>query len=643
MQKVFWLSVVLFASVMPAAAAEMLMEPIVVTATKTEQPINQVASSVTVITREEIEKKQPIHVLDLLRSVPALDVVRAGGMGQQTSVFLRGANSSHTLVLIDGIEMNDPSNPTRSFDFANLSTDNIERIEILRGPGSTLYGSDAIGGVINIISRKGSGAPQTDLFAEAGSSRAKQGRVSFNGGTELVNYALTASYLHTDGVSAAGEKYGNREDDGYERKEIATRFGLTPVDDFDLDFILRYNDSETDLDNFGGPGGDDPNNIFYSRSTLARVQGRLFLFDGIWEQTLGFSMTDYDRSNRNKTDVDHPFETTRTSYDSQIYKTEWQNNLYLNHSNILTAGIEYEEEHAKGSDYRTFLDWLTFLPASSSNEFGRKTARTTGYYVQDQITLGDNFLATLGMRVDDHNRFGTEETYRATASYLVPQTQTRFKGSCGTAFKAPTLAQLYENSGFVVGNPDLSPEESWGWDAGVEQSFYDSRLVLGATYFENKFDDLINTAYNPVTFKFEYENIDEAKTSGVELTLSLTPLDGLNLMASYTYTDTEDCETDDQLLRRPRNKFNVNVNYQFLEQGNLNIDVIYVGKRDDYAYPENVTLDAYAVTNLAASWKFSEAFALSGRVENLFDEDYEEVFGFGTPGTAGYLGVNFKF
>ncbi len=611
------------------------LEPIIVTATKVETPIREVASSVTVISQDKIANKQAATVLDVLRDVPGLDVVRTGGTGQQTSIFLRGANSSHTLVLIDGIEVNDPSNPSRSFDFSSLSTDNIERIEIVRGPGSTLYGSDALGGVIHIITRKGAGPTRVMLSGEGGSYETHQEKLSISGGTDFINYSLVASFLETEGISAANEKDGNKERDGYDRRSVTARLGLTPTNNFDLDFFFRYLDADTDLDNFGGAFGDDPNNVLDSKSIFFRTQARLLVAE-LWEQKLGISLTDHDRKNRNDTDTANPVDTTRTSYDSRLYKIDWQHNLYLHPSNTLTIGTEYEKEQAKSRDYRTYLDWFSGLPTSSLNEFNKKTAETIGYYIQDQIKLGQDFITTVGLRADDHNRFGTRLTYRITSSYFIRQTGTRLKGTYGTAFKAPTLAQLYENSAWVTGNLDLSPEKSRGWDIGVEQYLLDDRFILGATYFENRFEDLINTPYNPATFKYEWQNVDRALTKGVELTASIRPLKDLTLATSYTFTDTEDRATGKELVRRPRHKYNVNIGYRFLDRGNVNFDVIYVGKRDDVA---NVKLDSYTVFNLGASFEINEYVSLTGRVENLFDEDYEEVDGFGMPGIGGYIGA----
>jgi vitamin B12 transporter len=618
------------------------LEPVVVTATKIETPLSEVASSVTVITRQEIEDKQSNSVEEVLRSVPGLDVVRQGGLGQQTSIFLRGANSTHTLVLVDGIEINDPSNPGRSLDFASLATDNIERIEIVRGPGSTLYGSDALGGVINIITRKGSGKPRVSLFAEGGSFDTHQEKLSISGGNDLLNYSLVASFLESDGISAAAERYGNSEKDGYDRTTVATRLGLTPTDNFDIDFILRYIDSEADLDTFAGPYGDDPNNTFDSEALYLRVQSRLILLNDLWEQKLGFSLTDYERENRDETDAAHPSDRSLTTYDSRLYKIDWQHNLYLHPTNTLTVGVEYEKEEAQGSSVYVYAD-----PSWNTNDaFEKKSAETNGYYIQDQIKLWQDFVTTLGVRVDDHQTFGSRLTYRITSSYLFRPTGTRIKGTYGTAFKAPTLAQLFENSTYVLGNPELTPEKSRGWDIGLEQSLWDDRITLGATYFENHFEDLINTFFSLDSFKYEYENVDEAQTKGIEVTASVRPVDDLTLSASYTYTDTENRSTGKQLLRRPRHKYNVNANYRFLDAGNINLDIFYVGERDDldlYDWSKTTSLGAYTVVNLGLSYEINKHLKIHGRVENLFDEEYEEVNGFGTPGIAGYAGASLTF
>ncbi len=622
-----------------------ILEPIIVTATKLETPAREVASSVSVVTEEDIKTKQQTTIQEALRSVPAVDVVRQGGLGQQTSIFMRGANSEHTLVLIDGIQLNDPISPARFFDFANLTTDNIDRIEVLRGPGSTLYGSDALGGVINIITKKGQGQPRLTVSTEGGSYETHREKIGLSGGDDLINYSLTASYLDSNGISAASRKDGNSERDGYTNLSTSARVGLTPTDNFDLDFILRYIDSDADIDNSGGPGGDDPNFTLENKTLFFRTQARLVLLNELWEQKLGFSLSDYDRHSKDDVDTARPLDSSRSSYYSNLYKIDWQHNLFLSEANTLTLGIEYEKEKGKQKDQRTFAPaWWAPGETSSSSELKERTS-TFGYYLQDQIKLWDRFFTTLGVRLNDHDEFGTRTTYQVASTYLFPTSGTKVRASYGTGFRAPSLLQLYDP--VFGGNPDLDPEKSKGWDVGLEQDLWEGRVALSLTYFENDFDDLIVNKY--VDGQSIYLNVNEAKTKGIEFAVTCEPVTNVTCRASYTYTDTENKDTDEQLLRRPRNKFNADLTYRFLDRGNINLNLLYVGKRDDTFY-NNVTelggrteLASYTVVNLAASFMVTDKVRLFGRVDNLFDEEYEEVWGYGTAGISGYVGGEYTF
>ena len=611
-------------------------ERIVVTATRLETPYEQVASSTTVITRQEIEQSGKHVVADLLRVVPAVDVVQQGGAGSITSVFIRGAESKHTLVLMDGVEMNDPISPTRAFDWAHLTTDNIERIEIIRGPQSTLYGSDAIGGVINIITRKGQGKPTFGFSTEAGSRHSFTESAWVSGSSGGFNYALDLSRFDTHGISAAGKKYGNREKDGYENTSFATRLGFNVCENFDVDVILRCTDAEMDLDNFGGRGGDDPNYTSRSKQRFLRTQGRLTLFDGLWEQKFGMSFSDIDRSTRNDPDAAHPGELERSSYEGQILHFDWQHNLYLHETNTLTLGLETEEETGKSryhSEHPIWGPYTSTVPTQS--------VRTNSAYIQDQISLWDRFFTTIGARVDDHSVFGSQTTYRIASAYLVRETGTRIKGSYGTGFKVPSLFELYS---MPYGNLGLLPEKSRGWDAGVEQELLSGALTLGLTYFRNDVTNLI--LYDYATWKYYNTNL-EAK--GVEATATVRPTRRLAIKASYTYTDSEDKVTGLEFIRRPKNKAGLDVNYQLTDKANANLSVAYVGPRKDVFFDNatgmssRVTLDSYVLVNLAVSYDVTKGLTVFGRLENVLDQRYEEVKGYGTPGFGAFAGLRATF
>ncbi len=602
------------------AAAEQTTEmgEIVVTATRDAVPQEQVGSSVTVITAKELQQRQVKTVADALRMAPGVDVVRSGNLGSATSVFMRGANSGHTLVLIDGVIANDPSSSSNSFDFSNLTTDNIERIEVLSGPQSTLYGSSALGGVINIMTKQGDGKMKGYFSAEGGSYYTAREAAGLSGRFKKLSYNLNVSRLDTNGISAANRKYGNSEKDPYQNTTVAARLGVDILDNLDLDLAFRYNKSRVDLDYFYDSGSYTtiPDALGYyqkSEQFFVRPEVNLSLFDSFWDQKLAFS---YNDSSRRYSDQSY--------FDGQNFKLNWQHILRLHETNDFTAGFERLDEFAEAAD-------LT-----------EKHATTTSFYFQDHVKLFDRWFTTLGVRVDDHDSFGTKATYRFTTAYLLKETGTKFKGSYGTGFKAPSLYQLYApvlppySDG---GNPDLNPEKSTGWDVGVEQKLPFMQTLLTATWFRNDFKDLINWQNR------SYYNIAKARTHGAELTASAQPLDGLTTQIGYTWTATEDKKTGKQLARRPKNKISFDTNYHFLQKANVNLGLIYVGSRIDshYATSARIKLKGYLVANLAVSYDICRNFQIFGRVDNLLNRKYEEVSGYGTPGISGYGGVKVSF
>jgi vitamin B12 transporter len=604
------------------------LEPIVITATRLETPERELASSVTVISRKEIEASQKSNVYDVLRGNPALDVVQAGGPGNTVTLFMRGANSGHTLVLVDGVEAGDPSSTDRSYNLANLGVDNVERIEVIRGPQSTLYGSDAMGGVINVITRKGAGRPQVSLLGEGGTYRTARTEAGLRGGTERVNYALEASRLYTGSFSAQNEKLGATERDGYGKTAYSARVGVTPTANTGVDVVSRYAAGRSRID----ASGDDPNYVVDNRQVFARAQGRLGLGDGLFEQKAGASLTVHDRDFDNPVDAAHPTSSSRDSYDSRVARLDWQGDLRLHRSNTLTLGAETERDSAEIDNVSN----SSFGPFAS--HFDQKVARTNGYYVQDQVKFGDAFFATLGARTDDHDRFGSAGTYRATAAYWFHPSATKLKATYGTGFKAPSLFQLYSS----FGDPDLDPEESVGWDAGFEQLFSGGKASFGATYFRNDFERLID--FDSVANS--YKNVDEATTHGVEYVASWRPVKGLALRANHTVTDTEDKSTGLELLRRAKSKSGASAGWDY-GRGDVHLGAVYVGERDDLdfgTFPSTrVTLPSYTVVDLGGSFDVLPHLKLFARLENALDKEYEEVLGFGTPRRGFYAGVRASF
>jgi vitamin B12 transporter len=595
------------------------LEDVVVTAARTLTSAEEVGSSVTVITSKDIEARGHATVQEVLKGTPGLDVVNSGGAGQSSSVFLRGANSYHTLVLLDGMEMNDPTGANRGFDFSNLTVDNIERIEILRGSQSTLYGADAMGGVINIITKKGRGKPVFYFGSEGGSYKTWREFAGASMGSEKINASLAFSHNSSDGFSAADDDLpGNSEDDRWENTSASTRMGFVVSENADVNFIGRFQKGRTHLDSGGGANQDAEDYHVNERKVYTQVNAHVFAFDGLWEQTLAYGLANHDREYRNDPWAD-------SDYDGKKHEISWQNNLYLHETNTLTLGLEYEKEEL---DNHEDLD---------------ESVYTRSFFVQDQIQLGGSSFTTVGLRYDDHEEFGSETTFRITQAFLIRDWGTRFKGSYGTGFRAPSLNELYyvNSWGGPGGNPDLDPEKSKGWDIGVEQALFNNRMTIGITYFYNDFEDLI-------VWTNGYNNVDDARTRGIESFIKITPFNDLSMGLNYTYTDTED-DDGSRLLRRPLHKTGFNTCYRFLERGTVNLDVFHVGKRDDSYWDSmtwttnNVVVDDYVLVNLSGSFDICKHFQVFARIDNLFDEEYNEAYGYGTARFSAYGGMKVTF
>ena len=609
------------------------MDDLVVTATRLATPRGELASSVTVITAEDIQRKQYRSVPQALRSVPGLHVVQTGGPGQQTSVFMRGANSNHTLVLIDGIEASDPSSPNGAVDFSNLWLDNIERIEVVRGPQSTLYGSDAIGGVIQITTRRGAGKLHGAAKAEGGSDNTFNQQASAAGAGNSMNYSLGVMHTDTDADSVTPSRLRNgvsAEDDGYKNWTTSIRLGIDVSDTLEMNFFGRYIDSETKLDPelemFGFGTTEDHDARLEQTEYLLRGEATAQLLDGLWEATFSTSYTDSDRKNRNNRQS--PNETlTRTRFEGDKLKFELKNDLYLTDEHIFTLGLETEKENM---DSGGFSDFGGFVVGEESNADSRNNA----VYAQDQFSYGGRLFGTIGGRYDKYDDFGSETTYRFAPVYVHRETGTRIKGSVATGFKAPTLFQTDgftpNNFGsFYRGNPNLDPEESFGWEAGFEQPLWNERINLGVTYFKSHIDDLMQVVFDP-SFNSTYENIDKADIKGVESFIHTQLLQSLSVNANYTYTDAEDNKTSEKLLRRPKHKADLDVQYQPTAKASINLTVNYVSDYNDISRETGGTIkgDDYTVLDIAAEYAINKRWRIFGRVENVTDEHYEPADGF---------------
>jgi len=616
-----------------------IQHEITVTSTRIDTPTREIASSVTVISREEIIRSGKSTVLEILQDVMGVSLIQNGPVGATASVHIRGGNAEHTLVMMDGVELNDPITPSRSIDLAHYSLDNVERIEVLRGPQSTLYGSDAISGVINIITRKGKGRPTINFSSQAGSYGTFSGSTTLSGSSENIFFSLGTSFLQSAGFSAANQVYeGNTEKDGYQNLTFSGRLGFRLSDNLEFDFVVRRIETEIDIDNFGGAYGDDPNNLQTYNSLFLKGQARWLLWNNRWEQKLNLAVVDYDRSYENPTDELHPFDSEQAFYSSRFYKIDWQNNLYLHETNIVTFGVDFQEEHGE-SEYSSNGLWGPF-----QSLFPHQKASTTGLYIQDQLRFSGRFYATLGTRLDIHSQFGSSLTFRLAPAYLIENTGTKIKGTIGTGFKSPSLYQLYAPGTFwgPIGNDTLAPEKSTGWDIGMEQAFLNERITLKAQYFSHTYINLID-----FDFLEGYINIAKAESKGFEFVFMGQITKSLSFHASYTTANHADKDTGESLLRRPNSHFQSRININFLTKGNIEFSLLSIGRRDDMEFvgysSERVTMPSYTLVNSTVSYDILSSTQIFLRLENIFDVDYETVKGYGAPGFSIYGGFRLNF
>ena len=591
-----------------ASAQANTTNQIIVSATRIDTPIEQMASTVNVITSEDIENTKQKTLTDVLRSAPGISIARNGGPGQSSSIFLRGAKAQHTLVLIDGIRMNGQLE-LGGYDFTHFQALNIDRIEVLKGPQSTLYGSDAIAGVINITTKQGTGTPTPYYDIEGGSYGTWRAATGVSGGDDLVNFSASVSHVDRQGQSAQD---GNREKDGTENTTVSTRIGFTPTDSTMLDFTLRYIDAFSDYDGFPSPTG-----YYFENEQLAtRLQATTLLLDELLETRFGASYLLLDKNNITP--------TSESPSDSSTVSADWQNTLFLHDNHTVLGGIDWHRDDYDFSGGDGDLDNL-------------------GLFATYQAIFFKQLNANIGLRNDKHSEFGNEITYQASTALRVPATRSKLTASWGTGFNAPNSYQLFSS----FGNQDLDPETSESWEVGIAQQIISNRLDIGASYFHSDYENFI-TYFDPDGFggptPGRYENIDAATTDGVEVYVNASVLDNLSLRMGYTYLDNDDKSDDITFeIRRPEHKIDLTLNYAATKKLNLNLTASFTGQQTDQdfsAFPAAETeLDAFTLVNLATRYQLTDRVEIYGRIDNLLDENYQTTLGFNQDDIAGYAGI----
>jgi vitamin B12 transporter len=489
--------------------------------------------------------------------------------------------------------------------------------------------------VIQIFTKRGSGKPKVAASGEGGSYATADGVLSVSGATEQLSYAASGSYWTTDGFSSRSS--GN-ERDGYWNGTASARAGWKPNDALSFDGTFRYSDAQVEFD-----GSVEPDHHIDSEQLLARFAPKLSLFDGRWVQTLSGQFSRNVRDTKQPPFLPPGAPSTHTQIDGSLYAIDWQNDVRVFDWNRATLGIEQQWEEA---DVAAFdFTALRFLDSSRDRD-------NFAVYLQDQVTWGERLFGTAGFRFDDSSDFDSEWTYRFTAGVSVPEIHTIFRSSYGTGFKAPSLSEL--NPAVFGGTPNLEPEESEGVDVGFETSLWDGRFEITGTFFYNDVDNLIIAVFDNATFEFVNTNIDRSEAYGVEAGVELGIVDDLRFGGNYTYTHTEakgspaafGISNGSRLLRRPTHKASLDLIWSFLDdRAQLAANLLYIGDRRDFS-PVTfaiVTAGDYVTLNFTGRFKVSDWLEIFARADNVTDEDYEDVLGFGTAGASGYGGIRLTY
>ncbi|KQN31682.1 TonB-dependent receptor [Sphingomonas sp. Leaf34] len=594
---------------------------IVVTASRAAQPLSEIGQAVTVIDRAEIERRQTTVVSDLLATTPGVTVTRNGTVGALTGVRIRGAEADQTLVVIDGVRVNDPSSTGGGFNFGNLLSSSVERIEVLRGPNSVPWGSQAIGGVVNIITAAPTEGLQARANAEYGYADSVFASAGVSGAKGPVSGSLTGGYLRSDGISSAAS---GTERDGYRQYGATGRLGVEFAPGIGLDLRGYFADSRVDIDD-----GFDPNTFVVADSAAYGTTQELYGYaglhanfaDGRFNNRVAFTIADINRDNFSQPGGDVSFLGRGRSE-----RYEYQGDFRPLDQVRVVAGVERENSR--------YNDGFSYADTGITSVYGQLIVKPI-----DILTL------TGGVRNDDHEDFGNHTTFGANAA-LALRTGTTVRASYGEGFKAPTLYQLFSE----YGNGDLDPETARNFDVGVEQAFLGNRARVGVTYFNRRTRNQIDfrdcIAVECVDRPFGvYDNVARAEADGVEFTLAVRPVDALTLTANYSYIDTENRSIGDDfgkdLARRPKQTASVDADYRFAFGLSVGGTVTMVG--DSFDDAANATrLDGYALASVRAELPINDQIALYGRVDNLTDSRYQTIAGYGNYGRAAYGGVRLR-
>jgi vitamin B12 transporter len=629
-------------SVDPSQAQQALGAPldgetIIVTATRTPQAPQAVGSAVTVISGDQIVAAQTVSVIDVLRDVPGIGMNRNGGVGSIASVRIRGAEADQTVVLIDGVKLNDPSQPGGGFNFANLLAGDLNRIEVLRGPQSTLYGSQAIGGVINLISREARGPLEGSLGLEVGELATKQVRASVRGVTGGLRYGLTVGRFESEGISAAAS---GTETDSYSNDAIQARARYAINHQWAIDGQVWWAGSDVGIDGFPAPmfALADTQERSKTDELILQIGTTLTSQDDRWRTRLSLNQTTTDRDSVDPT-LSVPLTFTARGRNERI---ELQSVFDVSDTVELLGGFEREV-----STFRTAF------PSSFDPNPVPSTAEATidALFIQAQFQPTAWLTTTLAARHSNHDRFGDALNLRATVAAQFNDGRTILRAAIADGFKAPTLFQLYSD----FGNQALTPEDAVSGELGVEHAFLTGRLTGSLTWFQRKTSNQIDFiscfgSTNAICLNRPfgtYDNVARTVAEGIEATLTYKPLDTLSIAATYTQLDARNdavgtVNFNRRLSRRADENSSLSINWQPGEGLDLSATWSRTGDGFDNA-SNSVVLPGYDLITLRVSQKLTDQVSLYGRVENLSDEVYQTSRGYGSPPRQATVGLRATF
>ncbi len=629
----------LAAVIVSAPALADTPEHVVVSATRTEQPLDVTGASVSLIDSSDLKTQQTIALPDILKEVPSLVVVRNGGLGQPASISLRGGEAGQTVVLIDGVRVNDASTTDDSAAAAlgDLLVNNIDRVEVLRGPQSTLYGSDAIGGVIDVITKRG-GNFAIDASAEGGSFGTFHANVGAHGEEGMVEYGAGLNYLTTTGVSTADSRFGNHENDGYTNLGATVNLRAHLSDTISADLRGYYTHGHDDFDDgFGGPplfavADSAANNTNETKTGYLGLNADFF---GVHNRVAVLATEGAREFFDSASDTVH----LNYQYFSSRLRFEYQGVVDIDPSNQITFGAETEASTFRNQNFGIFGFFSPPLVLGHD--------RISGYYAQGQSTLFDQLTLTAGVRLDDDDQFGTHTSYKVNAAWNLAQWQTTLRANIASGFKAPSLFQDFGPNSNPIG--PLKPETATGWEVGIDHALWDDRLQASLTWFSRNTSDQIDfqNCFTPadapgcpsrVAVFGYYVNLDRTRAQGLEATLKAAITDTLNASLTYTNMSAKNLITGGDLPRRPQDLASAVVTWLPCPGATLGLSATYQGKR--FNDTGNFTpLSSNTKVNLFGSYDVTGTWQVFGRVDNVFNDRTEEVTGYGVPGIGAYAGI----